>query len=124
MIHTKENGGARRCRIVDTMIASWLLQPDRLEGSYSLEKQAESRLHLKGTEFEEIVPKNATFLDLPIETAYPYAAEDADFTLQLWNFYEPYIKDAGFESLFALEMDVLPVLASMERNGIRLEMGI
>ena len=121
MIHTKENGGARRCRIVDTMIASWLLQPDRLEGSYSLEKQAESRLHLKGTEFEEIVPKNSTFLDLPIETAYPYAAEDADFTLQLWNFYEPYIKDAGFESLFALEMDVLPVLASMERNGIRLE---
>ncbi|MBO4509459.1 MAG: DNA polymerase I [Spirochaetaceae bacterium] len=121
MIHNEKNGGARRCRIVDTMIAAWLLQPDRLEGSYSLEKQAENRLHLKGTEYEEIVPKNSTFLDLPIEVAYPYAAEDADFTLQLWNFYEPFIKDAGFESLFALEMDVLPVLASMERNGIRLE---
>ena len=121
MIHDNNNGGARRCRIVDTMIAAWLLQPDRLEGSYSLEKQAENRLHLQGTEYEEIVPKNSTFLDLPIEVAYPYAAEDADFTLQLWNFYEPFIKDAGFEALFALEMDVLPVLVSMERNGIRLE---
>ena len=121
MIHDNNNGGARRCRIVDTMIAAWLLQPDRLEGSYSLEKQAENRLHLKGTEYEDIVPKNSTFLDLPIEVAYPYAAEDADFTLQLWNFYEPFIKDAGFEALFALEMDVLPVLVSMERNGIRLE---
>jgi DNA polymerase-1 len=121
MMHDEKNGGKRKCRIVDTMIAAWLLQPDRLEGSYSLEKQAENRLHLKGTDFAEIVPKNSTFLDIPIETAYPYAAEDADFTLQLWNFYEPFIKDAGFESLFDLEMEVLPVLASMERNGIRLE---
>ncbi len=121
MIHSEEDGGSRKCRIADTMIAAWLLQPDRLEGSYSLEKQAENYLHLKGTEFADIVPKNSTFLDLPVDTAYPYAAEDADFTLQLWSFYEPRLKEAGFEKLFELEMRVLPVLTSMEKNGIRLE---
>ena len=121
MIHGEADGGKRRCRIADTMIAAWLMQPDRLEGSYSLEKQAETKLHLKGTDFAEIVPKNGTFLDLPVEIAYPYASEDADFTLQLWDFYEPRLKDAGFEKLFELEMNVLPVLVSMERNGIRLE---
>ena len=121
MIHGEADGGSRKCCIADTMIAAWLLQPDRLEGSYSLEKQAETYLHLKGTEFADIVPKNSTFLDLPVDTAYPYAAEDADFTLQLWSFYEPRLKEAGFEKLFELEMRVLPVLTSMERNGIRLE---
>lgn len=121
MIHGEEDGGSRKCRLADTMIAAWLLQPDRLEGSYSLEKQAETYLHLKGTEFADIVPKNSTFLDLPVDKAYPYAAEDADFTLQLWSFYEPRLKEAGFEKLFELEMRVLPVLTSMERNGIRLE---
>ena len=121
MIHGEADGGSRKCRLADTMIAAWLLQPDRLEGSYSLEKQAENYLHLKGTEFSDIVPKNSTFLDLPVDTAYPYAAEDADFTLQLWNFYEPRLKEAGFENLFELELRVLPVLTSMERNGIRLE---
>ncbi len=121
MVHGEADGGSRKCRLADTMIAAWLLQPDRLEGSYSLEKQAETYLHLKGTEFADIVPKNSTFLDLPVDTAYPYAAEDADFTLQLWNFYEPRLKEAGFEKLFDLEMRVLPVLTSMERNGIRLE---
>ena len=121
MIHGEADGGSRKCRLADTMIAAWLLQPDRLEGSYSLEKQAEARLHLKGTEFADIVPKNSTFLDLPVDTAYPYASEDADFTLQLWNFYEPFLKEAGLEKLFELEMRVLPVLTSMERNGIRLE---
>lgn len=121
MIHNQDFGGKRRCRIADTMIAAWLLQPDRMEGSYSLEKQAENKLHLKGTDFTDIVPKNSTFLDIPIETAYPYAAEDADFTLQLWDYYEPRLKEAGFDKLFNLEMQVLPVLVSMERNGIRLE---
>ncbi|MCR4938750.1 MAG: DNA polymerase I [Treponemataceae bacterium] len=121
MIDSEADGGKRRCRLVDTMIAAWLMQPDRLEGSYSLEKQAENKLHLKGTDFSDIVPKNSTFLDLPIETAYPYAAEDADFTLQLWDYYQPRLKDSGLEKLFNLEMEVLPVLVSMERNGIRLE---
>lgn len=121
VIHEEGKGGVRRCTIQDTMIAAWLMQPDRLEGSFSLEKQAENQLHLKGTDFTDIVPKGGTFLDLPIETAYPYAAEDADFTLQLWNVYESRLKAAGLEKLMELEMQVLPVLTSMERNGIRLE---
>ncbi|MFC2420172.1 MAG: 5'-3' exonuclease H3TH domain-containing protein, partial [Treponema maltophilum] len=62
------------CRIYDTMIAAWLLQPDR--ESFKLEALAERKLGLKGTDFADIVPKGSTFMDVPLETACSYAAED------------------------------------------------
>lgn len=128
-IHSPEHKAAPGClkaTLADTMVAGWLLQPDRTEGagrgSYSLEKLAETKLGLSGTEYDDIVPKGKTFMDLPVETAYPYAAEDADFTLQLWQYFKPSLEKAGLMTLFtSLEMPVLPVLADMEVTGIRLE---
>ncbi len=128
-IHSPEHKAAPGClkaTLADTMVAGWLLQPDRTEGagrgSYSLEKLAETKLGLSGTEYDDIVPKGKTFMDLPVETAYPYAAEDADFTLQLWQYFKPRLEKAGLMTLFtSLEMPVLPVLADMEVTGIRLE---
>ena len=118
-------GAGRKAEIADTMIIAWLLQPDKTEGngkiSYSLEKLAETKLFIKGIEFDSIVPKNSTFMDIPLESAVPYAAEDADFTLKLFQFFEPQLKKKNLEKLFALEMQVLPVLAQMEINGIRIE---
>ncbi len=118
--------GIRSAKIVDTMIAAWLLQSDRSEtggkNSYSLENLAETKLHLKGTDFEEIVPKGGIFADLDIDTATPYAAEDADFTLQLWKYYRPVLETEKLSDLFFnTEMPVLFILAQMEIEGIRLE---
>lgn len=128
-IHSPKHKAAPGClnaTLADTMVAGWLLQPDRTEGagrgSYSLEKLAETKLGLSGTEYDDIVPKGKTFLDLPVETAYKYAAEDADFTLQLWQYFKPCLEKAALLPLFEnLEMPVLPVLADMEVTGIRLE---
>ncbi len=118
--------GIRSATVVDTMIAAWLLQSDRSEtggkNSYSLENLAETKLHLKGTDFEEIVPKGGIFADLDVDTATPYAAEDADFTLQLWNYYRPVLETERLSELFfKTEMPVLFILAQMEIEGIRLE---
>lgn len=112
-----------KCKIVDTMVAAWLLNPDATGKSpFSLESLGETKLGLKGTEFSDIVPKGQTFADLPLETAYPYGAEDADFTWQLWQHFMPKIKDRNLENLFYnMEMKVLPVLASMEETGIHLD---
>ena len=116
-------GGADRARIADTMIAAWLLEPDRGgKTTYSLEYLAETHLHLKGTEYGEIVPKNGTFADVPLATAAAYSGEDSDFTLQLWNLFEQKLGDENLRGLFFdMEMRVLPILAQMEINGIHID---
>ena len=116
---------ARNCvaKIADTMIAAWLLEPDRSgKTAYSLEYLSETILHLKGTEFDEIVPKGKTFADVDLETAASYSSEDSDFTLQLWNHFESRLKEENLSELFwNMEMKVLPILAQMEANGIHID---
>ena len=121
-----------KAKILDTMIAAWILNPDKTENgsksSFSLEKLAETKLGLIGTEFDSIVKKGQTFMDLDVETATPYAAEDADFTLKLWKYFEPQIfsnpSNPKLKDLFDLEMKILPILTEMEMNGIHIEKSI
>ncbi|MBQ9538148.1 MAG: DNA polymerase I, partial [Treponema sp.] len=119
------NGCDRKplCKIADTMVAAWLLDPDALGKSpYSLEELAEKHLALAGTEFDEIVPKGQTFADVPLEQAAPYGAEDADFTYMLWQLFKKNLSERNLESLYyGLEMKLIPVLARMEESGIHID---
>lgn len=119
----KINNNKVSCKLVDTMIAEWLLNSDKTgKNSYSLEYLAETKLGLKGIEYEDLVPKGQTFADLPVEKAYPYAAEDADFTFQLWQKLEPQLKSQNLYELFtSTEMRLMPLLAEMEITGIHLD---
>ena len=119
----KINNKKVSCKLVDTMIAEWLLNSDKTgKNSYSLEYLAETKLGLKGIEYEDLVPKGQTFADLPVEKAYPYAAEDADFTFQLWQKLEPQLKSQNLYELFtSTEMRLMPLLAEMEIQGIHLD---
>ncbi|MCR4743240.1 MAG: DNA polymerase I [Treponema sp.] len=113
-----------KAKLSDTMIMAWLQNPERLgKNGYSLEYLGETMLGLKGIEFSDIVKKGQTFADLPLETAYPYAAEDADFTLQLYQklVEKEFPKIDKNKSLFDFEMEILPILAQMELNGIHLD---
>lgn len=108
------------CMLFDTMIAAWVIDPDFR--SFSLETLAESFLGLKGREYSEVVPKNGTFADVPLEEAAEYASEDADFTLQLYNFLKPKLKEGNAGKIFReIEMPLVPVLAEMEMLGIALD---
>lgn len=108
------------CTIYDTMIASWLLHPDR--SSFSLEKLTEAKLFIETISFDSIVPKGKNFTDVPLETAVKYGSEDADFTWQLWQIFEEELKKNNLFSLFTdLEMPILPILAQMEMTGIHIE---
>lgn len=110
-------------QISDTMILAWLENPERTgKNGYSLEYLSETLLGLKGIEFSEIVPKGSTFSDVPLEIAYKYAAEDADFTLQLFNKFADKTsqKEMLSSQLFKLEHKILPILTKMELEGIHL----
>lgn len=110
------------CHIVDTMIAAWLLSPDAVgKNPYSLEYLAETKLARAGIEFKDIVQKGQTFAEVPLEKAFPYGAEDADFTWQLWQLFKVQLQEENLEYLFyTMEMKVLPILCRMEYQGIHL----
>lgn len=108
------------CKIADTMVASWLLESNKTETkSYALEYLSEKFLHIKGIEYDEIVPKDKNFSSVPLEKAVDYCAEDSDFTLRLWIFFEAELKKNDLLALFwEIEMPLLPILSEMEIAGI------
>lgn len=109
-----------QCLIWDTMVAAWLLDPER--NSYSLESLASGKLGLETISFDSIVPKGSTFADVTLEQAVPYAGEDADLAWQLYQLFKPALEQTNLLKLFLeLEMPVLPILAEMELQGIHLE---
>lgn len=111
------------CALVDTMIAAWVLESDKSgKRPYSLEYLAETKLALRGIEFDEVVTKGKSFADVPLSRAADYAAEDADFTFRLWRVFEQELENDGLRDLFfQTEMPLLPVLAAMEMRGIHLD---
>ena len=63
-----------------------------------------------------------TFDKVPLEQATPYAAEDADITLRLWQFLKPQLHSAQVTRVYeTLERPLVPVLADMERSGIKVD---
>ncbi|MBQ4826364.1 DNA polymerase I [Leisingera sp. HS039] len=63
-----------------------------------------------------------TFDRVPIDDAVPYAAEDADITLRLWQAFKPQLHQERVTTVYeTLERPLVPVLADMERNGIKVD---
>ena len=63
-----------------------------------------------------------TFDRVPIEDATPYAAEDADITLRLWQQFKPQLHQKQVTTVYeTLERPLVPVLAQMEQNGIKVD---
>ncbi len=63
-----------------------------------------------------------TFDRVPIDTATTYAAEDADVTLRLWQMFKPRLHQSQVTRVYeGLERPLVPVLAAMERRGIKVD---
>ena len=109
--------------LFDTMIAHYVLQPELRHG---MDYLAEIYLKYETIKIEELIgPKGKgqkNMRDLPPEAVYKYACEDADITLKLKNRLEPELAKADAKTLFEeIEMPLVPVLAYMERNGVRID---
>ena len=63
-----------------------------------------------------------TFDRVSIEDAVPYAAEDADITLRLWQTLKPRLHQSRVTRVYeTLERPLVPVLAEMEMTGIKVD---
>ncbi len=110
-------------KLFDTMIAHYVLQPELRHG---MDYLAEIYLNYRTIHIEELIgPKGKNqknMRDLSPEEVYLYACEDADVTLKLKNILEKELKEHEVEELFYnIEMPLVPVLADIERNGVRLD---
>lgn len=106
----------------DTMIAEWLSDPATKHKG--LKDLARHRLGVEMTDIEELIGRGksqVTFAEVPIETAAPYGAADADMTLRLLPLLQGELEEKGLTKLIDLEMALLPVIADMERAGVRID---
>lgn len=110
-------------KMFDTMIAHYVLQPELRHG---MDYLAEIYLKYETIRIEELIgPKGKNqknMRDLSPTDVYKYACEDADVTLKLKNILEKELVTNGVKELFEeIEMPLVPVLAYMERNGVRID---
>lgn len=113
-------------KLFDTMIAHYLLQPDM---KHNMDVLAETYLRYKTVSYDELTEKNRgkqlelrTVQKTKPERLADYACEDADITLQLKHIFEPELKKTGTFKVFdQIEVPLIPVLASMEAEGVRID---
>lgn len=111
----------------DTMIASHLLG---LPG-HGLDHLALSQLQHEMIPITSLIgprpsrksdPPQKTIDQVPLDAVAPYAAEDADVTLRLYELFKPQIAEQGLDDLArTVEMPLVQVLADMESAGIRVD---
>ncbi len=116
-----EHGVKVKNLVFDTMLAAYLLS----EKSLNLKNLAFTKLGIEMTSITDLIgsgAKQISFSQVEVEKAAPYAAADADITLKLKGLLEGELKRQGLWQLFAeVEMPLLPVLVSLERNGVALD---
>ena len=123
MVVLSNYGVEVRGPMFDTMIAHYVLQP---ELRHNMDYLAEIYLHYQTIAIEELIggkgKNQKNMRDLSPESVYLYACEDADVTLKLKHILEKELVTHGEEKLFyEIEMPLVPVLAYMERNGVRVD---
>ncbi len=106
----------------DTMIVHYLMEPELRHG---MDYLSETYLKYSPVSIETLIGKGAKQLsmrDVRVERVAEYAAEDADVTLQLRNYFAPKLKEEGLQELYdTMEEPLIKVIVDMEFEGIRID---
>jgi len=110
-------------KLFDTMIAHYLINPDM---RHNMDVLSETYLKYTPKSIETLIGKKGkgqlSMRDVALEDIKEYATEDADITLQLKEHFQPILEKVGTKKLFdEIEIPLVPVLADMEKEGIRLD---
>ena len=123
MIVLARHGMDVRGPLFDTMIAHYVIQP---ELRHNMDFLAETYLGYRTIHIEQLIGEKGrnqkSMGDLTPESIYVYACEDADITLRLKAVLERQLHEQGCFRLFEqVEMPLIPALAKMEMNGVRID---
>ncbi len=121
--------GIRIAAFDDTMLMSYAL--DVGKGSHGMDDLAMRHLGHACISFDQVMAhapgkkSERTFAQLPLDKATEYAAEDADVTLRLWMLLKARLASERLVTVYeTLERPLLPVIADMERAGIKVDAAI
>jgi len=108
----------------DTMLQSYVFNSTATK--HNMDSLALKYLGHSCISFEDIAGKGAkqlTFNQIPIETAAPYAAEDADITLRLFKFFNEKLQHISplNELMKNIELPLMPILSHIEHNGVLID---
>ncbi|MBR2127229.1 MAG: DNA polymerase I [Akkermansia sp.] len=103
----------------DAMLAHAALYP---ELRHNMDDMAEALLNYRTVHLSDIAGKDCNTAAVPVEQMADYAAEDADVTLRLADVLAPQLESAGQTELMRdIEFPLVPVLAAIEQEGMRVE---
>lgn len=110
-------------KLFDTMIAHYLINPDM---RHNMDILSETYLKYAPQSIEALIGKKGknqkSMRDVPLEDIKEYAVEDADVTLQLSEIFNAELDKTHTKKLFEeIEIPLVGVLASMEKEGINLD---
>jgi DNA polymerase I len=122
--------GIRMAPLDDTMLISYAM--DGGKGNHGLDELAERHLGHAAIPFDQVIThapgarkSDKTFAGVPIEKATEYAAEDAEVALRLWMKLRPRLVTERLARVYeTLERPLVPVIADMERAGIKVDRNI
>ncbi len=107
----------------DTMIASYLLNPEKF--SHKLDNLSLEYLGYRMIKYGEVAGKGKNeknFSQVDIETATKYSAEDSDIALKLAHILEEKLKENNLWELYRkIELPLIKVLADMELRGVLID---
>ena len=108
--------------LYDTLIAHYLINPDR---RHRMDILAASYLNYEPQPITDLIGKKGknqgNMRDVSLKDQTQYAAEDADITWQLKQYFEKELDAADNQKLFqTVELPLVPVLTAMEKEGINL----
>lgn len=106
----------------DTMLASYVLDPDQKHGMDSL---SEKYLNYKPIPLSDLIGSKkdpAKIFDVELDAITNYAAEDADITFRLYEILNKELDKNGLSKLaYDVEFPLAPVLEDIEREGINVD---
>ena len=110
----------------DTLLESYVFESHK---THDMDSLALRHLGIKTISFQDVCGKGASqicFDQVALDVATPYAAEDADITLQLHQAMWPEVeRDAGLTFIYQhIELPTAVVLQKIERNGVLIDVGL
>lgn len=108
----------------DTMLESYVL--DAAGNRHDMDTLADKYLGHSTIHFSDVAGKGKsqiTFNQVSLDVASAYSAEDADITLRLHHVLYPRLSEvpALLKVFETIEMPLVPVLAGIERNGVKVD---
>ena len=120
LIILKKEGIKVNGTLYDTMIASYLINPNKPD--HSIEEVAFEYLSYRKKTFTEVLKKRSSFAEVSLEEAAPYACDDAHLSLSLKDVLFTKLNESGLEDLyFTIEMPLIYVLADLEMAGVKVD---